>query len=108
MRHVPSSLVISAVVAGALLVHLCIGSLTGPRCKMRISLWSCYYYTERVKCKIYLGSLNILLCSMFFILRVQVTCIYLCTTFASTFYLFFLHDEGCVLKGQSNLKGLMQ
>jgi hypothetical protein len=41
MRHVSSSLLISAVVAGALLVHLCIGSLNGLRCKMRISLWSC-------------------------------------------------------------------
>jgi len=35
MRHVPSSLVISAVVAGALLVHLCIGSLSGPRLSAR-------------------------------------------------------------------------
>jgi hypothetical protein len=74
MRHVPSSLVISAVVAGALLVHLCVGSLSGPRCKMRISLWSCHYYTERVTCKTYLGSLNILLCSRCFILRVQDIC----------------------------------
>jgi hypothetical protein len=93
MRHVPSSLVISAVVAGALLVHLCIGSLSGPRCKMRISLWSCYYCTERVKCKTSRKFKYIVVFYAFYLKSAGYMHLLVRRTFASTFYLFCLHDE---------------
>lgn len=60
----PSGLVISAVMAGAL-VLLCIGSLSGPRCQLRISYGPIIIIPNFVKCRDRSSKLNIFMFSMF-------------------------------------------